>query len=415
VIGPKKQPPPSRIQQGQTAGGLARTWNWKWIALSAAVVVFLAWQFENRITTAFQNWWHSRAANPASAAQDETPPDTNANTRRSYEDMKEDTIAEAVKEEVAKVEQAKAEKEKIEKQEKAREEKKEKAAKKEPTLKELARDAEIGGKVTVAEALPDPDGESGGGSEFSGEGESQGVSRGVQRASFDRKGRMTDADGSEFAAGFECQINAGTPIQVQLLTAIDTARPGGQAIGKVVKHVYDTASGTCLGIPAGSTFYGDVAVTSVKNAKAAEVTFTSLTRPYPRNDTLSFPMSASDSMGRGGVNGRIQSNLGTNILLTAIATGVQLLPALVADDGGAASIGGAALGAFLGNAETPLNRAAREQLERPSTIELDPNNPGDRKDSVITVILRRHINADDFNSASAKPQGTNANQRRGRG
>lgn len=408
MIGPKKQPPPSHVQQGQSAGKLARTWNWKYIILSVLTAVTIAWYFENRMTAWFQDWWHARAENPNEGQMPETPPDTSGTSRRDYSDMQTDVekqVEEKVAEAVKKIE---------DKNQEEKKERKEKPEKREPTLKELARDAEIGSKVTVAEVLPDPDGMEDGGDEFNDEGESQSVSRGIQRASFDRRGRLTDADGSEFVAGTECQINAGTPIQVQLLTAIDTARPGGQAIGKVVKHVYDTASGTCLGIPAGSTFYGDVAVTNVKNAKAAEVTFTSLTRPYPRNDTLSFPMPASDSMGRGGVNGRVQSHLGTNILLTAIATGVQLLPALVADDGGAASLGGAALGAFLGNAETPLNRAAREQLERPSTIELDPNNSGDRKDTVITVILRRHINADHFDS-KAEPQGTNANQRRTRG
>lgn len=412
MTGPTKQPPPAHVRGwSNNTPKLARTWNWKAIAVCGFALIAAAWMFENRITSWAQGWWHARAANPTEGETPQAPPETNVGQRRSYEDMHEEAVAQ---QEAIRVEEQK----KVEAEKKAEEKKTERSRgngeKRKPTLKELARDADIGSKVTVAEVLADPDGEDmseGGGGD--GGNASRGHS-GVQKASFDSRGRMTDADGSEFKAGAECQVNAGTPIQVELLTAIDTARPDGQAIGKVLRNVYDTATGTCLAIPAQSTFYGDVAVTSVKNAKAADITFTSLTRPWPRNDTFEFPMPASDSMGRGGVNGRVNSHLGMNIALTAIATGVQLLPALVTSGGGAAALGGAALGAFLGNAETPLNKAAREQLERPSTIELDPNNPGDRKDAVITVILRRHINADPFDS-KAKPQGINANKRRAGG
>lgn len=401
MTGPTKQPPPAHVRGwSNNTPKLARTWDWKLVCVCALVVVVAAWMFEDRVTALIQNAWHARAANPSEGEPPTIPPETNSSPRRSYEDMKEEPV---------KQEQPKPAEQKVEEEKKA--EAKRNGGQRKPTLKELARDAEIGSGVKVAEALPDPDdevmGEEGGGG-----GNSR--NSGVQKASFDNRGRMTDADGSEFVAGAECQVNAGTPIQVELLTAIDTARPGGQAIGKVLRNVYDTATGKCLAIPAQSTFYGDVQEVSVKNAKAADITFTTLTRPYPRNDTLEFPMSASDSMGRGGVNGRVNSHLGTKIALTAIATGVQLLPALVAKDGGAGSLAGAALGAFLGNAQSPLNKAAMEQLDRPSTIELDPNNPGDRKNAVITVILRRHINADPFDS-KAKPQGINANKRRAGG
>lgn len=413
MTGPTKQPPPPHVlNAGNTAGKLARTWNWKLIIIGAVATVAILWQFENGIVEWAKGVYYSRAANPAEGAMPEVPPENEREQRRTYADMQrevEQQVETRIEEAVKKVEEKAAEKEKQREEKAARTER---AEKKEPTLQDIARDGQIGGGIVVAEVLADPDGDeemAEGGDDFGGL-----ESNGIRRVSLRSQagGGKSDADGSEFVAGSDCQVNMGTPIRVRLLTSIDTARGGGQAIGKVVGNVYDTATGKCLAIPNESTFYGDVATTTVKNQKAAEITFTSLTRPYPRNDTLSFPMPASDSMGRGGVEGRINSNLSTNIALIAIATAVEILPALVGGDD--ASLLGTAIRGFLGGSETPLNRAAREQFEKPSTIELDQNNSDDRSKAEITVILRRHINADEFRSSTA-PQRTNANKRRARG
>lgn len=415
MTGPAKQPPPSHVlNAGKTAGRLARYWSWRLLFVGLVAFVAIMWNVETGVVEWAKGVWYSRASDPTEGGIAETPPDNEGRERRTYSDMQRDVQVETEK----KIEEAvKKTEEKIEKKEREREAAREREKeKKEPTPEERARDGEIGGGIKVAEVLAPPDDDpemSEGGDDFGGLGsESNGIRRVALNSAKSGRGGRKDADGSDFVAGSDCQVNEGTPIRVRLLSSIDTARAGGWAIGKVAGHVYDTSTGTCLAIPDGSTFSGPVATTTVKNQKAAEITFTSLTRPHPRNDTLTLDMPASDSMGRGGVEGRINSNLVSSMALVAIATAVEILPVLVGGDDEGDLIGTAIRG-FLGGSETPLNRAAREQLEKPSTIELDQDKEEDRKKSVITVILRRHVNADDFRGAA--PQRKNADKRRAGG
>jgi hypothetical protein len=197
----------------------------------------------------------------------------------------------------------------------------------------------------------------------------------------------SDPDGTDFQAGAACQVNAGTAIRANLDTAITTAT-GGTVRARVAQDVWDTALGSCLAIPAGSVFVGDVKRSDVRGQRRAEMTFTMLTRPHPRNDTLSLDVPGSDAMGRTGLPGRVNSHLGSQALLVLASTAVDL--------GKAALIGGpfGALAALAGNAGSPLDKAARDQLDRPPEIEVDPLV--DERAGELTLILRTHINADEF-------------------
>lgn len=184
--------------------------------------------------------------------------------------------------------------------------------------------------------------------------------------------------------GHECRVNAGTGIPVTVDTAVSTAQ-NSTVRARVVQDVYDTATGSCLAIPNGSTFVGDVKRSDIKGQRRAELLFFSLTRPYPRGDTVELKVPGSDAMGRGGVPGDVDSHMGSQGLLVLASTAVDL--------GVAALSGGfGILGSILGgNAQRPLDRWAHDQLDRPPEINVDPLQGQGR----MTVILREPIDADD--------------------
>lgn len=199
----------------------------------------------------------------------------------------------------------------------------------------------------------------------------------------------SDPDGTDFVPGSVCQVNAGTMVPAKLESAVATGL-GGTVRARVDRDVYDTATGTCLAIPFGSLLVGEVKRAEVQGQRRADLLFTSITRPWPRNDTLRIHHQAHDAAGRSGIPGRVNSNLLSTGAFVLAATAIDLASyGLLASSSGAWGVLG---GILMGNANRPLNRAASDRLALPPILEVDPQ----RDEPQLTVVFQEPINADEF-------------------
>lgn len=136
---------------------------------------------------------------------------------------------------------------------------------------------------------------------------------------------------------------------------------------------------------------GIVQKTEVRGQRVALMTFTHITRPPPRNDTIRIENRASDQMGRAGMPGEIEGYFWSQAGLVLASAAIDLGSAILVGGQGPWGILG---GIMMSNADRPLNKAARDRLDLPPTILVDPLEDGGN----LTLIVQEHINADDFRS-----------------
>ncbi|GLR77800.1 conjugal transfer protein TrbI (plasmid) [Azospirillum oryzae] len=185
------------------------------------------------------------------------------------------------------------------------------------------------------------------------------------------------------AAGGDCVVPAGTPIPLQTISRVVTER-GGVLTAQVTRDVWDSGF-ACLAVPAGSTVTMEVGSGAMKGQKRIAVTKPAISRPWPRNDTVHPAAMASDANGAGGLPGSVEVPWVQTGLLIGASAAVDL--ASVALTGG-----GSLLGAILGRGmESPLDRAAKDMLQRAPVIMLEAGEP-------LMLVLRGALQADDFRS-----------------
>lgn len=190
--------------------------------------------------------------------------------------------------------------------------------------------------------------------------------------------------GSDFAAaGGDCVVPAGTPIPLQTISRVVTEQ-GGVLTAQVTQDIWD-AGFACLAVPAGSTVAMEVGRGVIKGQKRIAVTKPVITRPWPRNDTVQPAAMVADATGAGGLPGSVEVPWVQTGLLIGASAAVDLASAALTG-------GGSLLGTILGRGiESPLDRAAKDMLERAPVITLDAGEP-------VLLVLRGALRADDFRS-----------------
>ncbi|MFP5516966.1 MAG: TrbI/VirB10 family protein [Alphaproteobacteria bacterium] len=185
------------------------------------------------------------------------------------------------------------------------------------------------------------------------------------------------------AAGSDCLVPPGTPIAVQTISRVVTER-GGIVTAQITRDVWD-AGFVCLAVPAGSLVTMEIGATVTKGQKRIAVAKPVITRPWPRNDTVQLVAMAADATGASGLPGTVEVPwVGTGLLIAA-STAVDLASAALTGGGGL-------LGTILGRGmESPLDRAAKDLLERAPVITLEAGEP-------LLLVLRGALRADDFRS-----------------
>ncbi|AWK86003.1 TrbI/VirB10 family protein [Azospirillum thermophilum] len=199
--------------------------------------------------------------------------------------------------------------------------------------------------------------------------DSKGVETAVQAAS------------SDFAAGSDCFVPPGTPIPLLTVNRVVTER-GGIVTARVTQDVWD-AGFSCLAVPAGSVVTLDVGSGVTKGQKRIEVANPVITRPWPRNDTVRVAAVGADATGAAGLAGSVQ--------VPWFQTGLLIAASAAVDAGVAALTGGGSLiGGVLGHAmDRPLDKAAKDLLDRAPVITLDAGEP-------VLLLLRGGLKADEF-------------------
>ncbi|SEH32966.1 TrbI/VirB10 family protein [Selenomonas sp. KH1T6] len=99
-------------------------------------------------------------------------------------------------------------------------------------------------------------------------------------------------------------LQAGTVIPAVLLTGINTD-VGGQVLAQIETDVYDSLTGNCLLIPAGSRLVGTVAQGAQEGQNRVAVNWQTLMLPTGGSYALGGSMVAADLAGYGGIPGRI--------------------------------------------------------------------------------------------------------------
>ncbi len=185
------------------------------------------------------------------------------------------------------------------------------------------------------------------------------------------------------AAGGDCVVPAGTPIPLQTISRVVTER-GGVLTAQVTRDVWD-AGFACLAVPAGSLATMEVGSGVTKGQKRIAVTKPVITRPWPRNDTVQPMAVVADATGAAGLPGSVEVPWLETGLLIGASTAVDLASAALTG-------GGSLLGTILGRGmEGPLDRAAKDMLERAPVITLEAGEP-------ILLLLHGALRADDFRS-----------------
>ncbi|CBS87280.1 TrbI/VirB10 family protein [Azospirillum lipoferum] len=190
------------------------------------------------------------------------------------------------------------------------------------------------------------------------------------------------AGASDFAAtGSDCLVPPGTPIPLLTVNRVVTER-GGIVTARVTQDVWD-AGFSCLAVPAGSVVTLDVGSGVTKGQKRIEVANPVITRPWPRNDTVRVAAIGGDATGAAGLAGAVQVQWLQTGLLIAASTAVDVAAAALTG-------GGSLIGGILGHGiDRPLDKAAKDLLDRAPVITLDAGEP-------VLLLLRSGLNADDF-------------------
>ncbi|WP_114859729.1 TrbI/VirB10 family protein [Azospirillum brasilense] len=184
---------------------------------------------------------------------------------------------------------------------------------------------------------------------------------------------FTPADGA-------CVVPAGTPIPAQTITRVVSER-GGILTAMVTRDVWD-AGFSCLAVPAGSTLTMAYAPAVTRGQKRLEIANPVITRPWPKNDTVTIAAMTADATGASGLPGSVEVPWFRTGLLIAASTAVDVTTAVLTG-------GGSLLGALLGrNLDSPLDKATKDMLDRAPMITLEAGEP-------VTVILRSALRADD--------------------
>ncbi|MDQ2102789.1 TrbI/VirB10 family protein [Azospirillum isscasi] len=191
------------------------------------------------------------------------------------------------------------------------------------------------------------------------------------------------AGASDFAAaGSDCLVPPGTPIPLLTVNRVVTER-GGIVTARVTQDVWD-AGFACLAVPAGSVVTLDVGSGVTKGQTRIEVANPVITRPWPRNDTVRVAAIGSDITGAAGLAGSVQ--------VPWLQTGLLIAASAAVDVAAAALTGGGSLiGGILGHSiDRPLDKAAKDLLDRAPVITLDAGEP-------VLLLLRNELRANDFN------------------
>lgn len=189
-------------------------------------------------------------------------------------------------------------------------------------------------------------------------------------------------EGTDFAAaGGDCIVPAGTPFPLQTISRVVTEQ-GGVLTAQVTQDVWD-AGFACLAVPAGSLVTMEVGSSVTKGQKRIVVAKPTITRPWPRNDTVQPAAVAADATGAGGLPGSVEVPWVQTGLLIGASVAVDLASAALTG-------GGSLLGTILGRGmESPLDRVAKDMLERAPVIMLEAGEP-------LLLVLRGALRADDF-------------------
>ncbi|MFC5355531.1 TrbI/VirB10 family protein [Azospirillum himalayense] len=183
------------------------------------------------------------------------------------------------------------------------------------------------------------------------------------------------------AAGSDCFVPPGTPIPLLTVNRVVTER-GGIVTARVTQDVWD-AGFVCLAVPAGSVVTLDVGAGVTRGQKRIEVANPVITRPWPRNDTVRVAAIGTDIAGAAGLAGSVQ--------VPWLQTGLLIAASAAVDVAAAALTGGGSLiGGILGHSiDRPLDKAARDLLDRAPVITLDAGEP-------VLLLLRGGLWADEF-------------------
>lgn len=186
---------------------------------------------------------------------------------------------------------------------------------------------------------------------------------------------------SDFAAGSDCLVPPGTPIPLLTVNRVVTER-GGIITAQVMRDVWDSGF-ACLAVPAGSLVTMEVGSGVTKGQKRIAVSKPVITRPWPRNDTVQPVAMVADATGASGLSGDVEVPWVETGLLIGASAAVDLASAALTG-------GGSLLGTILGRSvESPLNRAAKDMLERAPVITLEAGEP-------LLLVLRGGLRMDDF-------------------
>ncbi len=193
------------------------------------------------------------------------------------------------------------------------------------------------------------------------------------------------AGASDFAAaGSDCLVPPGTPIPLLTVNRVVTER-GGIVTARVTQDVWD-AGFSCLAVPAGSVVTLDVGSGVTKGQTRIEVANPVITRPWPRSDTVRVAAVGADITGAAGLAGSVEVPWLQTGLLIAASTAVDVAAAALTG-------GGSLIGGILGHSiDRPLDKAAKDLLDRTPVITLDAGEP-------VLLLLRGGLRADDFGRA----------------
>lgn len=165
------------------------------------------------------------------------------------------------------------------------------------------------------------------------------------------------------------ELKAGTVIPAALLTAVDTEREG-RVMAVVTENVFDTVTGNYLLIPQGARLLGRFNGDQTYGERRAFLVWERIVFADGRSLTLNKEPGV-DSMGAGGVTGRVDRRLGP-LALAALASGVittlgeaarrdgeDKSSSLLGDAGDAASIEAARVGGRLIDRELEVKPTIR--------------------------------------------------------
>jgi hypothetical protein len=198
----------------------------------------------------------------------------------------------------------------------------------------------------------------------------------------EERGESAEPAGSlDVAAGSECFVPPGTPIPLLTVNRVVTER-GGIVTARVSQDVWD-AGFSCLAVPAESVVTLEVGASVSRGQKRIAVANPVITRPWPRNDAVRVAAVGADATGAAGLPGSVE--------VPWLQTGL-LIAASVAVDAGVAALtgGGSLIGGLLGHAmDRPLDKAAKDLLDRAPVITLDAGEP-------VLLLLRSGLRTDEF-------------------